>query len=113
MKFMMPNTSVSPAAMRNSMTPNCRPFSSCSKRSAKFIKKGAVAPFWVIQLFNSPLHLAVLVVRVLVLFEHRLLDPHLDVAARHLLRPQQVEVLDRVMVDVVGVRPADRVVVRL
>ena len=28
--FMMPKISVSPAAIRNSMTPNCAPFSSCS-----------------------------------------------------------------------------------
>src|SRR5438874_2562796 len=29
---MMPNTRVSPAAIRNSMTPNCTPFSTCSTR---------------------------------------------------------------------------------
>src|SRR5712691_5278739 len=100
MKFMMPNTSVSPAAMRNSMTPNCRPFSSCSKRSPRFIKKGAGAPpkngdrpylFFrlrqcqkinrVCPHFFSPLHLAVLRVSILVLLEDRFLDVHLDVAA--------------------------------
>jgi hypothetical protein len=27
---MMPNTSVRPAASRNSINPNCRPFSDCS-----------------------------------------------------------------------------------
>src|SRR4051812_23382144 len=35
---MIPSTSVSPAAIRNSMTPYCRPFSSCSKTSAKLIR---------------------------------------------------------------------------
>src|SRR3954469_12492023 len=28
---MMPNTSVRPAASRNSISPNCRPFSACSR----------------------------------------------------------------------------------
>src|SRR5882757_5406694 len=32
--FMMPNTSVSPAAIRNSWTPSCRPLSDCSINSA-------------------------------------------------------------------------------
>ncbi len=32
---MTPKISVNPAAMRNSMTPNCRPFSTCSMKSAK------------------------------------------------------------------------------
>src|SRR5947209_4473660 len=31
---MMPRTSVSPAAIRNSMTPSCSPFSPCSTRSS-------------------------------------------------------------------------------
>src|SRR5258708_22838555 len=90
MKFMMPNTRVSPAAIRNSMTPNCRPFSVCSKRRGKFTeavrssckKKGASAPLSVRRLRESPLHLAVLVVRVLVLLEDGFLDVHLDVAVR-------------------------------
>src|SRR5882672_12137416 len=33
-KSMMPNTSVSPAASRNSSRPNCRPFSDCSMRTS-------------------------------------------------------------------------------
>src|SRR6185503_3262119 len=37
--FMMPNTSVSPAAIRNSITPYCRPFSSCSKTRAKLTER--------------------------------------------------------------------------
>ena len=40
--------SVSPAAMRNSMTPYCRPFSSCSKTSPQVMakNKGAGAPLF-------------------------------------------------------------------
>src|SRR5258708_28313003 len=33
-KFMMPNTSVRPAAIRNNSTPSCAPLSSCSRKSA-------------------------------------------------------------------------------
>src|SRR5688572_22098407 len=115
MKFMMPNTSVSPAAIRNSVTPNCSPFRSCSKRSAKLIgkEKGRLPRPFSSGDGASPLHLAVLVVRVLVLLEHRLLDAHLDVAVLQLLGLQQVEVLDRVVVDVVLERPAQRLEVRL
>src|SRR5580765_3311375 len=102
---MMPSTSVSPAAMRNRVTPNCNPFSSCSKTSPKVIKKGARAPFWS-PFRRASLHLAILEVRVLVLLEDGLLDAHLDVAVRELLGLQQVEVLDRVVVDVEGERPA-------
>src|ERR1044071_6859715 len=98
--FMMPSTSVSPAAMRNSVTPNCRPFSNCSKTSPKVIKKGALRAPLLFTSWQPSLHLAVLEVRVLVLLEDRLLDAHLDVAARQLLGLQQVEVLDRVVVDV-------------
>src|SRR5881396_682992 len=124
-RFMMPNTSVSPAAMRNSITPNCRPFSSCSKRRARVKKNGdrprlffytslggknkwGLSPFFTF----SPLHLAVLVVRVLVVLEDGLLDAHFDVAARGLLGAQQVEVLDRMVVDVVGEAAAYRIEVR-
>src|ERR1043165_1445664 len=111
--FMMPSTSVSPAAIRNSITPYCRPFSSCSKTSAKVIKKGRCralsrsrAP--------SPLHLAVLVVGVLVLLERLLHDVHGDaVLVVGLDRLQQVEVLDRVLVVVELELAAHRVVVRL
>src|SRR2546422_6311956 len=125
-RFMMPNTSVSPAAIRNSITPNCRPFSSCSKRRA--MKNGdrphlfcytslggenkwGLSPF-TIPIHHSPLHLAVLVVRVLVVLEDGLLDVHFDVAACGLLGAQQVEVLDRMVVDVVGEAAADRIEVR-
>jgi hypothetical protein len=37
MMSMMPNTRVSPAAIRNSISPNCRPFNNCSKSSVHVI----------------------------------------------------------------------------
>src|SRR2546426_4087768 len=93
-RFMMPNTSVSPAAIRNSITPNCRPFSSCSKRRAMkngdrphlFCytslgggKKRGLFPF-TISIHPLPLHLSVLVVRVLVVLEDGLLGVPFDFA---------------------------------
>src|SRR5690242_18312574 len=90
MRFMMPNTSVSPAAIRNSITPNCRPLRHCSRTSSPLTRAPAL-----------PLHRTVLVVGVLVVLEDGLLDLHLHLA-RALHRLQQVEVLDRVVVDVEG-----------
>src|SRR5712664_4055028 len=89
---MMPNTSVSPAAIRNSITPSCRPFRHCSAtRSA--VNAGPR---------RRSLHLTFLIVGVLVILEDRLLDLHLDLAATALHGLQQVEVLDREVVRVVG-----------
>ncbi len=34
---MMPNTSVNPAASKNSMSPNCNPLSDCSTSSTAFM----------------------------------------------------------------------------
>src|SRR4051812_41920450 len=117
---MMPNTSVSPAAMRNSMTPYCRPFSSCSKTSPQVIcrkscakNKGAGAPLSETCSTTLPLHLAVLVVGVLVLLERLGDDLHLGAILAALHRLQQVEVLDRMLVDVEVELAADRVEVRL
>src|SRR5262245_38487131 len=58
---MMPNTSVRPAASRNSINPNCRPLRACS----------------VMRIQDKLLHLAVLDVGVAVVLEHgadRLVD---------------------------------------
>src|SRR5690242_2844105 len=112
-RFMMPSTSVSPAAMRNSMTPSWTPFSSCSKTRLSGIKKGRVAPRFYRSEERPSLHLAFLVVGVLVLLERLLLDLHLGAVLAALYRLEQVEILDRVMVDVELERPADGVVVRL
>src|SRR5258706_6091000 len=81
---MMPNTSVRPAANRNSIKPNCRPFSACSRTRT-----------------TTPLlHRAVLDVGVAAVLEdraHGLVDEaHLRVLADH----AQVVVLDRVLVAV-------------
>src|SRR3990170_1169785 len=116
---MMPNTSVSPAAIRNSITPNCTPFRSCSKPRIRFIaSKAQKRARWrrALQAWKaagSPCHLAVLVVGVLVVVEHLLLDLHLHAVRPAFFRPEQVEVLDRVLIDVPLERPADRIVVRL
>src|SRR5581483_11751161 len=100
--FMMPSTSVRPAASRNSMTPSWTPFSSCSRTSDTVMKKkgrGQPAPFSFCG--RRPLlHLAFLVVGVLVLVEHLLHDLHLGAVRAALLGLQQVEVLDRRVVDV-------------
>src|SRR5688572_19398796 len=97
---MMPNTSVRPAASRNSVTPSCSPFSVCSAMRIRFTnEKGAPgAPSMLAT--PLPLHFAGRAVGVLVVLEHGLLDFHHRVGgrrgARH--RLQQVEVLDREVV---------------
>src|SRR5438067_8610323 len=42
---MMPNTSVSPAASRNSISPNCTPFRDCSRKRIADMKIGTVPIF--------------------------------------------------------------------
>src|SRR5687768_15096421 len=98
-RFMMPNTSVSPAAIRKSVTPNWTPLRACSTASSR------VSPL--------PLHAAVLRVGILVVLEDGLLDLHLELAARALHGFQEIEVLDREVVDVVRVLPARRRIVGL
>src|SRR5688572_16422417 len=114
-RFMMPSTSVSPAAIRNSMTPSCTPFSNCSKKRMNPMRKkraGYDRPF----AFSAralPLHLAFLVVRVLVLVEHFLLDVHLHAVRSALGRLEQVERLDGMVVVVELEVAAQRLEVRL
>src|SRR3954470_16675842 len=114
---MMPRTSVSPAAIRKSMTPYCRPFSSCSKTRPQVMakNKGAVRPYSKVSFFrNLPFHLAVLMVGVLVFLERLLQDLHGDaVLVVGLHRLQEIEVLDRMLVVVELELAAHRVVVRL
>src|SRR5690349_24865321 len=88
-RFMMPKTSVRPAAIRNSMTPNCSPLRHCSTTRSQFNGRARL-----------PLHRTLLVVGVLVVLEDGFLNLHLDVPARALHRAQQVEVLDGGVVDV-------------
>src|SRR2546425_4604864 len=94
---MMPKTSVRPAAIRNSMTPNCSPLRHCSTTRSQF--NGPL---------RLPLHRTLLIVGVLVVLEDRLLDLHLHLPAGPLHRPQQVEVLNRSVVDVERELPAGR-----
>src|SRR5262249_56747774 len=94
-RFMMPKTSVRPAAIRNSMTPNWSPLRHCSTTRSQFNGRARL-----------PLHRALLVVRVLVVLEHRLLNLHLDLTARSLHGLEEIEVLDRVVIHVVRERAA-------
>src|SRR5688572_27011336 len=94
---MMPNTSVRPAASRNSINPNCRPLRACSNISNQ-------DKCW----RTRSLHCAVLHVRVAVVLEHRA-DGLVDQAALRILADDaQVVVLDRVLVLVELERPAHR-----
>src|SRR5262245_64865368 len=95
---MMPKTSVSPAAIRNSITPSCSPFSVCSRTRRGFKgkgpkkRRGRSAPFAVRRAGAPLLHRAVLLVAVLVVRAHRLLDLHHRVVGGGWTpnRPQQV-----------------------
>src|SRR4029077_6898924 len=109
-RFMMPKTSVRPAAIRNSITPSCSPLSVCSRTRMRLkgggTKKGR-GSFRAPGLRCVPGRLlsqgAFLVVGILVVGEDRLLDFHHRILAG---RPghglQQVEVLDREMIRVVA-----------
>src|SRR5215467_9776736 len=120
---MMPKTSVSPAAIKKSITPYCRPLRVCSSTRPRVIatrapgeRKGARrsrAPRSAPRASALPLHRALGRVGVLVVFEDGLLDLHHQLAARILDRLQEIEVLDREVVHVVLVRPARRLVVGL
>src|SRR4030095_14380991 len=123
---MMPKTSVSPAAMRKSMTPYCRPLSVCSRTSAPITvtrvpveRKGARpgraprSPRLPPPPPRLPLHRALAGIGVLVALEDRALDLHREIAVRVLHSREQVEVLDREMVRVVLVRAPRRLVVGL
>src|SRR5438093_11978493 len=102
---MMPKTSVSPAAMRKSITPYCRPLSVCSSTRARVMDTLARGPL--------PLHRTLAGVGILVALENGPLDLHHQLSARILHGLQQVEVLDREVVHVVLVRPAHRRVLDL
>src|SRR5438128_12650907 len=82
---MMPNTTVSPAASRKSISPNCSPFRHCSRMRAPL---------------TSSFHLAVAGVRVGVVAEDRAHGAVGHVPRRILLDHAQVVVLDRIVVGV-------------
>src|SRR4051794_23997094 len=94
---MIPSTSVRPAAIRNSMTPYCRPFSSCSKTSAKLI---------------GSLHGTLRGVGVAVVLQHDLIGLVAQPAA-FFHDVTDVVILDREVVVVESERSAHRFEVRL
>src|SRR5215831_21233778 len=97
---MTPKTSVSPAASRNSMRPNCRPFSACSRTRTPAME-GAAA--------SAALHRAGLHVRVAVVLQDRLVERLVDQAALAVAADgADVVVLDRVLVGVYLGCPAHR-----
>src|SRR5688572_18590859 len=95
---MRPNTSVSPAASRNSISPNWMPFSVCSRKSVRVMKQKRVRPAphpLPVNLLCSSLHLAVFGPEVDVVVQHRA-DPLVDDAAFVVLDDlAHVVVLDR------------------
>src|SRR5664279_4304720 len=96
---MTPNTSVSPAASRNSIRPNCSPFSDCSRMRTPGIVRpwrrggeGARA---------ASLHRAALHVRVAVVLQDRLVERLVDQSALAVAADgANVVALDRVLVGV-------------
>src|SRR5919197_5313084 len=99
-RFMMPKTSVSPAAMRNSITPNCRPLRPCSTTSRRVMndEKGGAngsRPPGPVRASSLPLHRTLLVVGVPVVLKDLLLDLHGELAVGRLHGLGQIEVLNR------------------
>src|SRR5688572_28584912 len=95
---MMPNTSVRPAASRNSIRPNCTPFRVCSRKRVAVMqtkKGGASAPPFEDLHWKCLFHLAVFGPEVDVLGEHGA-DLLVDDAALLVLDQRaHVVVLDR------------------
>src|SRR5215475_9206160 len=105
MKSITPNTSVSPAAIRNSSTPSCRPLSVWTMRRVVLMARtpscarspdGAKCnPGYK---DASSLHPTILHVRVGVVREHLLGDLGLVLAVGALRHLDQVEILNRIVV---------------
>src|SRR6266702_6424374 len=119
-RFMMPKTSVRPAAIKNSITPSCSPLRVCSRTRTIFMRKAkgarsARAPIVAEGPLPLPPHPALLDVGVPVVGEHRLLDLHHRIVTRRRPRNrlEQVEVLDREVVGVVGELAASGSEIRL
>src|ERR1700730_6119620 len=92
MRSITPNTSVSPAAIRNSSTPSCSPLRICTKRRVD------IRSLFGCRIRNRTPHRAVLRVDVLVIAEHLLGDLGLELAVLALRRLHQIEVLDRIVI---------------
>src|SRR5512140_1521441 len=91
MVSMMPSTSVSPAASRNSIRPSCRPFSACSAARVAV---------------TASLHRALAHVGIGMVPEDRGDGPIGDAALRILLDHAQVIVLHRILVAIEPERAA-------
>src|SRR5215831_158363 len=100
---MMPNTSVRPAASRNSISPNCRPFRNCSRMRTQDMQRGGRGTARTFLLHRAVLHVGV--AAVLEDRAHGLVD---DAPLRVLADHAQVVVLDRGLVAVELERAAYR-----
>src|SRR6185436_6711804 len=97
-----PNTSVSPAASRNSISPNCSPLSSCSMISSVGMRAAWAA--------RSGLHRASADVGVAVILQDRCVEGLVDQPALAVGADRaHVVVLDRVLIGVELERPAHRI----
>src|SRR5262249_1300573 len=121
-RSMMPNTSVRPAASRNSSSPNCKPFRHCSTISSiewsgwcpargQRTAKGRLPSSSAVR--SRSLHRALVVKIILAVLDDGRRRLERQVAVRILHHVLQVEVLDRNVIVAVLVRPAHRGVVRL
>src|SRR5437870_6886413 len=94
---MTPKISVRPAASRNNISPNCRPFSACSRTKIPVIAGGL-------------LHRALLHVSVAVILEDRLVERLVDQSALAVgTNGAHVIVLDRILIRVEAKRSAHRI----
>src|SRR6266849_8553166 len=95
---MMPNTSVSPAASRNSISPNCTPFRDCSRKRIADIKKfgdGARTILGCVPARRRLLHVAVFEPEVAVVLEDGADLPIDDAPFAVLDQRAHVVILDR------------------
>src|SRR5262249_61582128 len=97
MKSITPNTSVRPAAIRKSRTPNWRPFRTWTTK-----RPVDIAPVRHVLLF----HRAIFGVRICEVGENLFFDLGLEFAIRALRNFDQIEILDRVVVGVELEAPA-------
>src|SRR5262249_51542119 len=116
MRSITPNTSVSPAAIRNSSTPSCSPLRICTKSKEDIrishhdpvavIARPRAHRWWARPLrlrcaalaHPTSFHRTVFRVGVLVIREHLLGDLGLELAVLALGRLDQIEVLDRIVI---------------
>src|SRR5690242_18620096 len=121
---MIPKISVSPAASRNSNSPNCRPFRHCSRRRSIALyyvvpaKAGTHAPGWDYgpphsRFPRSPFHRAAVVEAVLVVLDDGGDGLERQISLGVLHDVLEIEILDRELIVAVLVRPAHGPIVGL